>query len=248
MLVLTRDGAWLARLERIAVRGGWPFEARAAMPAPGRAAPVERAVAVLDRGLAGAVPSKAVGVLRGLYPGAAVVLACDPSDIHDAHAAIGSGADEVLAKTLGDDRLAARLSALRDHALKTRSRASADGGLVAELRAHRARVRGKTGKWKEVALDAGGFALLWRLLEREGEAVTREGLGEALSAADGKERSPETVARRLAALRKALASWGGEIESARGGAYRLVSKPRERANLCGGRRRRPSRPCLSRPS
>lgn len=229
MLVLSRDGAWLARLEKLAARGGWPFEARAAVPTPGRLVPPERAVAVLDRSLAGAVPSKAVATLRALYPGAAVVLACEPSELHDAHAAIASGADEVLPKTVADEKLASRLSVLRDHALKSQARTSADGALVAELRAHRARVRGKAGKWKEVALDAGGFALLWRLLEREGDPVGRHELGDALAAADGKERSPETVARRLGALRKALSSWGGSIASARGGAYRLSS---------GGRRKK----------
>lgn len=230
MLVLSRDGVWLARLERIAERGGWPFEARAAIPAAGRTPPPERAVAVLDRSLAGAVPSKAVAALRDLYPGAAVVLACDPADLGgDAASSIDAGADEVVAKKMPDDKLASRLAALRDRALAARSRVSADGALVAERRAHRARVRGPGGKWREVVLDAGGFALLWRLLEQEGAAVTREELGETLSQADGRERAPETVTRRLAALKKALKPWPGTMESVRGGLYRLKSSARRGA-------------------
>ncbi|MBI2385499.1 MAG: response regulator transcription factor [Elusimicrobia bacterium] len=227
MLVLSRDGAWLSRLELLAERGGWPFEARAALPAPSRTPPPERALAVLDRGLAGPAPAKAVSVLRSLYPGVAIVLAFDASEMdHDAvTAAVSCGADEVVGKAWTDDNLSSRLAVLRDRSLFSQTRLSADGALRAERRAHRVHVKAR-GRWKELVLDAGGFALLWRLLEREGVAVSRAELGESLAAAAGRELEAGTVARRLGALKKALAAWSGDIEIARGGLYRIVSAPR----------------------
>lgn len=226
MLVLSRDGAWLTRLESLAARGGWPFEARAALPAAGRTPPPERALAVLDRALAGAAPGKAVAALRALYPGVAIVLSFDASELdHDGvSAAVSCGADEVLGKSWPDAKLSLKLSALRDRALFSMTRVSADGALKAERRAHRVHVKSR-GRWKELALDAGSFALLWRLLEREGESVSRAALGDALASATGREREAATVSRRLAALKKALGPWRGDIETARGGLYRLASGP-----------------------
>lgn len=230
MLVLSRDGAWLTRLEHLARRGVWPLEASSALPAAGRTPPPERALIVLDRGLAGAIPKKAVAALRLLYPGAAIALAVDASEMdHDAVlAAISSGVDEVIAKSWADEKISTKLAALRDRSLSAQARHSADGALKAERRAHRALIKSR-GRWKEVVLDAGGFALLWRLLEREGETVSRAELSSALSAATGRELEAGTITRRLAALKKALTSWSGDIESARGGLYRLVSAPRRGA-------------------
>lgn len=227
MLALSRDGAWLTRLERLSASGGWPFEARAALPAPGRTPPPERALAVLDRGLAGQAPAKAVAALRALYPGVAIVLAFDASGMdHDAVTeAVSCGADEVVGKSWTDDKLAAKLAVLRDRSLFSQTRLSADGALKAERRAHRVHVKAR-GRWKELVLDAGGFALLWRLLEREGVPVSRAELGDSLAAAAGRELEAGTVTRRLAALKKALFAWPGDIEVARGGLYRIVSAPR----------------------
>lgn len=226
MLVLSRDRAWLTRLERLAYRGGWPFESREALPSPRAAPPPERALVVLDRALAGAAPRAAVAALRVLYPGAAIVFAFNASEMdHDgANAAVSCGADEVLAKSWSDEKIAPKLASLRDRALSGQHRLSADGGLKAERRAHRALVK-KGGRWKDLALDAGGFALLWRLLDREGEAVSRSDLGALLAAAVGREVEIGTVTRRLAALRKALTPWKGSLENERGGLYRLVSAP-----------------------
>ncbi|MCM2304205.1 MAG: winged helix-turn-helix domain-containing protein [Elusimicrobia bacterium] len=230
MLVLSRDGAWLSRLENLAERGGWPFEARAALPSPGRTPPPERALAVLDRALAGGAPAKAVSVLRALYPGVAIVLSVDASemDYAGAAAAVSCGADEVVGKAWTDAKLSQRLAILRDRSLFSQTRISADGALKAERRAHRVHVKARGG-WKEVELDAGGFALLWRLLEREGESVSRAELGQALASATGRERESATVTRRLAALKKALARWPGAVETARGGLYRLASPRRREA-------------------
>jgi len=226
MLVLSRDSAWLTRLEDIAYRGGWPFEARAALPAAGATPPPERALVVLDRALAGAAPRTAVAALRALYPGAAIVLAFNAGEMdHDAvTAAVSCGADEVLGKSWPGEKVAPKLAALRDRALAGQARLSADGALKAERRAHRVLIKTR-GRWKELALDGGGFALLWRLLDREGEPVSRAELGAVLSSAAGREFEVGTVSRRLAALKKALRSWTGDIVSARGGLYRLVSAP-----------------------
>lgn len=221
MIVISRDGAWLARLELIAERGGWPFEARAALPSAGRTPPPERALAVLDRALAGAAPAKAVAALRAIYPTAAIVLACDQGELKDAAALVVCGADEILDKTWSSERLATKLMPLHDRALASQKRVSADGKLKAERRSHRAMVLSR-GKWKEAPLDAAGFALLWRLLEREGDTVTRDELGAAIASATGRERDPGTVARRMTALKKSIAAWRGTI-SAKRGAYLLSS-------------------------
>lgn len=227
MLVLSRDGAWLSRLELLAERGGWPFEARAALPSPGRTPPPERALAILDRALAGGAPAKAVSVLRALYPGVAIVLSIDASEMDHAGvtAAVSSGVDEVVGKTWPDAKLSQRLAVLRDRSLFSQTRISADGALKADRRSHRVHVKAR-GSWQELKLDAGGFALLWRLLEREGVPVSRAELGDSLAAAAGREFEAGTVTRRLAALKKALARWPGVLETARGGFYRLASAPR----------------------
>ncbi len=224
MLVLSRDGAWLARLEAVAARGGWTFEVRTALPSPGRTPPPERALAVIDRSLAGASPSRAVAALRALYPWAAVVLVCDDHEMDPTSMTtiVQCGADEVVGKKWTDDRLASRFGSLRDRAMASQARVTVDGSLMADRRAHRALLREKKG-WKELKLDASAFALLWRLLEREGEPVTRAALSAALAEATGKERENGTLARRISTLKKALEKWPGKLESARGGVYRLVS-------------------------
>ena len=229
MIVISRDGSWLERLEDLATKGSWSFEARAALPLAGRTLPPERALVVLDRVLAGAVIGKAIQSLRVLYPTAAVALAIDDVDMSQdtVSAAVSSGADEVLGKSWTDEKIFSRLAVQRDHALAAQALYSADGALKAERRAHRAFVKTR-GKWKELPLDAGAFALLWRLLRREGETVERIELGAALAEAVGKERESGTVSRRLAALKKTHAPWKGRIDSARGGRCRLVSSARRK--------------------
>lgn len=230
MIVLSRDGEWLRRLEGMALRGGWPFEARASLPSMESQPPLERNLAVLDRALAGAAPRKAVLALRSIYPGAAIVLSFGTGELdQDAVAiAVSCGADEVLAKSWPDGKLSRTLAALRDRALGSQTRISADGALKAERRAHRAHIKTR-GRWREVPLDAGSFALLWRLLEREGEALSRAELSAVLAGALGRELEPASVSRRLAALKKTLSSWGGRLESGRGGQYLLASSNRRKS-------------------
>lgn len=224
MLVLSRDGDWLARLKLLAGRGGWSFESRAALTASGRTPP-ERSLAVLDRGLAGAMPKKAVSAMRVLCPGAAIALAFDAANMSNDEitAAVACGADEILAKSWPDAKLSLRLAALHDRSLAAQDRLSSGGQLKAERRAHRAQIKIR-GRWKELPLDAGGFAILWLLLEREGELVARGELSAALAVAVGRELESGAVVRRLAALKKTLGSWPGAIETMRGGFYRLVPR------------------------
>ncbi|PIR15859.1 MAG: hypothetical protein COV48_12035 [Elusimicrobia bacterium CG11_big_fil_rev_8_21_14_0_20_64_6] len=224
MIVLSRDGEWLRRLERLALRGGWPFEARGVVPLTGLAAPPEMALAVLDRSLAGAVPRNTVLTLRSLYPGTAIILSFAASEMNqDAVAdAVSCGVDELLAKSWSDVKISRMLASLRDRALASQTQISADGALKAERRAHRAHIKSR-GRWRELPLDAGGFALLWRLLEREGEALSRAELGTVLAGVLGRELEPASVSRRLAVLKKMLSSWGGRLESGRGGQYLLSS-------------------------
>lgn len=224
MIAISRDEGWVTRLQRLARGNGWPFESHAVLPATDRSHRQEHTLVVLDRAAAGSAMGKAVGVVRQRYTHASVVLALDEGEMsHDAlAAAVASGADEVLGKSWPEAKIVSRLSVLRDLSLAGQTRTSADGALKAERRSHRAFVRTR-GKWKELPLDAGAFALLWVLLRHEGEAVTREDLSDALAQASGREREAGTVARRLAALRGALSPWKGELETVRGGGYRLSS-------------------------
>jgi DNA-binding response OmpR family regulator len=228
MLVLSRDVAWIERLRRLAERGGWPVEASDKLAARDLSGP-DRALVVLDRALAGAAPARAVAALRGAFATAAIVLACAEVELGaDAvAAALSSGADDTIVKSWPDARLSARLSSLRDGALAAEVRASADGALKIDRRSRRAFVRAG-GRWSALALTAPDFELLWRLLVREGEEVSRAELLHALKTAFGREVEVETVSRRVLALRRVLKTWKGRIESVRGGRYRLVS-PRRRS-------------------
>lgn len=226
MLVFSRDAAWVTRLGRVAERGGWPIEARGELPERAAAA-YERALIVLDRSLAGASTARAVAVLRGLCPGAAVALACGEREAgpNVVSEALTAGADETLLKSWSDDRLTARLAGLRDRALATDARVSVDGALRLDRRARRAYARARS-RWLALDVTAPGFELLWRLLEREGQSVDRAELADTLGTVFGREAGPQTVSRRILALRRALAPWRGTIESARGGRYRLASARR----------------------
>jgi DNA-binding response OmpR family regulator len=228
MLVLSRDAAWIDRLRRLAERGGWTMEAREKLSTRGEPAS-GRALVVIDRALAGAVPARAIAVLRGAFATSAIVLACAEAELGAAAvaAALSSGADDTVLKSWPDARLAARLSSLRDGALAAEVRASADGALRIDRRSRRAFVRGR-GRWSALALAAADLELLWRLLVGDGEEVSRADLLHALKTAFGRDVEVETVSRRILALRRALKPWKGRIESVRGGRYRLVA-PRRRS-------------------
>lgn len=227
MIAITRDADWAERLDAIAGRGGWPFAAVDGVPDGRGSVAAERAVVVLDRASAGSNAARAVAVVRGLYPSARVALAMSEAEVGAAGAASGveSGADEIVLKSWSDATVAARLGALRDAALASAARVSADGDLKAEVRSRRAFVRAR-GKWAEVPLSTADFALLYALLGEEGEALTRERLLAEMRRESGRGAEPETVARRILCLRRALSGWKGEIETVRGGRYRLVSSRR----------------------
>lgn len=232
MIVVTRDARWAERLDALAARGGWPFAPTDCLPARLDADMREHALVVLDACEAGGTPARAVGAFRRLLPLARVVLACREPELGAAGAALllGSGADELVKKEWPEARLLSVLGALRDAALAAAVRVSADGGLRAELRSRRAYVRA-AGKWRDLALPAAEFTLLWRLLAREGEAVSREDLLAGLGEASGRPVEAETVSRRVLSLRRALKAWRkGTVETVRGGAYRLVPSSRRRSS------------------
>lgn len=218
---------------------GWPFAALAAVPASPRGLPLERALVICDEAIIGRDASKAVSVLRGHYPSAIIIVACDPHG-RGLTTALACGADEILDTALGSARLRAHLSGLRERALAASARTSADGGLLADVRSRRAFVRAR-GAWKDLGLTSADFELTWLLLEREGVPSGRESLLAALGALLGREPSLETLSRRVRGLKKALAPWGGELESRPEG-VRLVSSPG------GGPRRKRTRSSTSRPS
>ncbi len=224
MLVVSRDHEWTARLRALAARGGWPVEVRHELPTASRLPPPERALVVVDRALA--VPAaRAVAGLRGLYPWASVVLACVEAELSPQHMNenVACGADDVLGKPWPDAKLLERLAVLRDRALASEERVAADGGLRLERRSRRGYAR--AGKaWRDLALAAPDFEVLWLLLDREGEPVERTALAKAVGDASGRTVELEAAARRVQLLRARLRPWKGRLLSVRGGGYRLVSK------------------------
>lgn len=223
MLVVSRDSVWTARLRELAARGGWPVEVRHELPANLRLPPPERALVVLDRALAAGACAKTVEGVRAVYPWASVVLACADGELAPEPMAenLASGADEVLGKPWPDAKLLEKLAVLRDRALAAEERVSADDGLRLERRSRR--VYARAGKaWRDLRLAPPDFELLWALLEREGEPVSRARLAHAL-AGNGRAVELEAAARRVQALRSRLRPWKGRLLTVRGGGYRLVS-------------------------
>lgn len=222
MIAVSRDAVWTARLGGMAARGGWPFVAVEAVPVATGEAPRERAAVVLDRAAADRPLPRAVAALRALFPAARVALACSEQELgaDGVAAGVASGADDVLSKSWSDRQIFSRLAALRDAALAAEVLVSADGTLKAERRSRRVFARARGG-WAAVALPGPEFGLLWRLLESEGEAVSRERLWTALRRAVSREVEVETVSRRVLSLRRALAPRGWVVTAVRGGFYRL---------------------------
>lgn len=226
MIAITRDSSWAQRLDRLALQGGWPFAATDILPVVRGSSPIERAIIVLDLALAGSSLSRAIRALRGLYPGAKVILACADGElgVDGAGAGVASGADDVIAKSWSDKKVGAILAVFRDADL-VGERVSRDGNLKADLRSRRACLRAR-GRWAELPLATAEFSLLSVLLAREGETVSREGLLVAVGHELGREMELETVARRILSLRRCLAAWKGRIETVRGGFYKLESARR----------------------
>jgi DNA-binding response OmpR family regulator len=229
MIAVSRDAEWLKRLRAAAARGGWEFAAVGTDAVPGGRSEAARSVIVVDRAAVRGALRREVSGLRERFPKARIALAFSEAELGTDGVAAGlaSGADEVLAKSWPDERLFARLAALRDEVLAADVRVSADGELKAEKRSRRVFRLGR-GRWRELEIASAEFALLWTLLAVEGEAVTRERLLAALREAAGREVEAETVSRRALSLRRALSAWKGRVETVRGGCYRLVSSPARR--------------------
>ena len=218
MLVVTRDADWERRLRALAVRGGWALESCPALPSFVQSSR-DRVLVILD----GADLREAAG-LRVRHASATIILALTQDEMspQSLKEAMSMGVDEVLGKDWAEERLFSRLSSFFDQALAAEVRVSSDGKLKAEKRSHRGYVLVRKS-WKDLGLHPAEFVLLWRLLAREAQAVSREELLAALKSALSRDFEAETVARRALSLRKALRSWKGTLESVRGGLYRLVS-------------------------
>lgn len=223
MIVFSRDALWVERLRRLAARGGWPFARFEDAPRATSGAASRGGLVVVDRELAARSPAGAVKKLRALHPRAAIVLACAESELGSAAvaAALSSGADDAVVKAWDDERLRARLAEARDRAIAADERHVPDGSLRAERRSRRVYAR-RGGRWSPVELPAAEFTLLWTLLSAGGEAVSRGRLLDELRADAGVEVEAATVARRMLALRRALAPRGVAVVSVRGGCYRLA--------------------------
>jgi len=227
MIAISDDAKWLARLSAASDRGGWRFVAAGA--GAGRA-DHERALVVLDRAAARGALARAVAALRARFPAGRIALACSDAELgaDGIAAGLASGADEVINKSWPDERLFARLAALRAAAEEEQALLSSDGLLKADHRSRRVHVLQRRS-WKELPVAAPDFAFLWTLLRVEGQPVTRERLLDAVRETVGRDVEAETVSRRALSLRRALAPWKGKIETVRGGAYRLVSSARRRS-------------------
>lgn len=229
MIAVSRDAAWLERLRAAAVRGGWEFVAVGADALPRDRGARARAMIVVDRAVVRGGLARAIAGLRARFPTARIALSCSESELGPDGVAAGlsCGADEVIPKSWPDERLFARLAALRGSADASAARVSGDGRLKADSRSRRVYLL-RREKWKEIAVAAPEFAVLWTLLCDEGEAVPRERLLDALREAVGRDVGTETVSRRTLSLRRALAAWKGELETVRGGFYRLISSDASR--------------------
>lgn len=230
MIAISNDTAWLSRLEAAAARGGWDFVAVGAEAVPRDQCAKARALLVLDRAVVRGALARAVAGLRARFPTSRIALACSEAELgaDGVAAGLASGADEVVAKTWPDERLFARLTALRGAAELSQARVSVDGLLKADSVSRRVYFLSRRS-WKELPVPAPEFAFLWTLLNAEGEDVSRERLLGALREAVGRDVEAETVSRRALSLRRALAPWKGKIETVRGGSYRLVSSARRRS-------------------
>jgi DNA-binding response OmpR family regulator len=227
MIVITRDKPWAKRLSELAGLGGWPLSVIPVVPKDTRGLSREAALIVLDRSAAGASIAKTVSALRLLYPNTRMALAFSESElgIDGVAAGVVSGADDVLIKTWSNEKLLMRFSSLHDSALSAGIRLSEDGNLKIDKRSRRVYVRDR-GRWKERAILAVEFSLLYALLSCEGQMLSREHLVTTLGLTERKDLQVETVARRIRSLRTALAEWSGEIKTLRGGFYRLTSSRR----------------------
>jgi DNA-binding response OmpR family regulator len=230
MIAVSRDVEWIARLRAAAARGGWQFAAVGTDSVPEGSGAPGRELLVVDRAAVRGALGREVAGLRARFPAAHIAL-CFSADEFGADgvaAGLVSGADEVIAKSWSDERLFARLSALRDVDLASEVHVSVDGELKAEKRSRRV-FHLRRGRWVPLEVAAAEFALLWALLQSEGDAVSRERLLDVLRQSAGREVEAETVSRRALSLRRALAPWKGKIETVRGGFYRLVSSSRRRS-------------------
>lgn len=207
-------------MQALSAQGGWAFESCQDLSAAERPSR-DRVLVIVD----GALLGQGVAGLRGRYASAAIVLALSSAEMASEamKEVLASGVDEVLGKDWPESKIFSRLSIVCDWTLAAEVRTSSDGGLKAEKRSHRGYVLAR-GRWKDLGLHPAEFSLLWRLLAREGQPVSREELLAALKSALNRDFEAETVARRALSLKKALASWKGELESVRGGFYRLVAR------------------------
>lgn len=232
MIAVSRDAAWIARLRSAAARGGWELVAVAADSAPEDRGAQSRGLLIVDRAAVRGALGRALSGLRARFPAARIALCFSEAEFgaDGVAAGLSSGADEVIAKSYTDERLFARLSALRDAVLAAAVRLSRDGALKAEKRSRRV-YHLRRGRWEGMDVAAADFALLWALLSAEGEAVSRERLLGALREIAGRDIGVETVSRRVLSLRRALAPWKGKILSVRGGFYKLVSSEARRRSM-----------------
>lgn len=224
MIVFSKDDDWVDKLRRIAVPGAMALSVHRRLARVGEPHASEGRLVVLDREIAGAAPARIVQDMRALFPAAFVVIACADHELSsDAMPLmLSSGADDFVGKTWPDAKLLGRFRSLSERALLAAVRESRDGSLRLELRSHRALLGDKKNR-VEIFLPAAEFALLWRLLGRQTEAVARAELLEVLRAAVGREVETEALSRRMRSLQRSLSAWkSGRLETVRGGYYRLA--------------------------
>jgi DNA-binding response OmpR family regulator len=218
LLIVEDEGPMRRMIEEILKNEG--FSVRAAASAEEALLELRKAppdLAVLDVRLPGMSGFDLCGKMRNTPEWRAVPVIFLTSKEDQAHKVTGLelGGDDYVTKPFGAPELAARVKAVLRRTRGTEAEAVLKGGAVrVDPAKRRVEIQGK-----EVSLTAREFDLLKLLLEKDGAALTRGYLMEALCGRDAEESS-RTVDQHVYRLRKALGKHGACVQSVEGVGYR----------------------------
>jgi DNA-binding response OmpR family regulator len=172
----------------------------------------DHALILLDLGLPDGSGLNVLRALRGRDDWRPVIVLTARDQITDRIEGLKAGADDYVVKPFDFGELQARVQAVARRAGNRPSREFRAGEVVLNLEDRRALVGGA-----EVALTAREWALLERLLQRPGAAVSREQIEEAIYRY-GEEVESNAVEVYVSRIRRKLGS--GLIDTLRGVGYR----------------------------
>ena len=228
LAILPPQAPWAGRLRRLAASLGWEvredWDWRGFAQAPAGSAP---RLLLVDLALAAGSRSGAVlQRLRRRASSSAIVLVVSEGLAPAAvSSGLDSGADDMVSAGLSDRALAARLRACAERASRDEVRASrtaSSGGIKADQESRRAFLKGRGAAWRRIeGLGAGEFELLWLFLQHPGRVLERPALLAALRRVGARDVNPETIDKRVEALRRRLGRSGARIRTVRGRGYLL---------------------------